>query len=112
VVWTEVTSSTTVYRWTDIVEQTGLPAFAVYNFGFFAAQFFGILLAHGLKSPGAGAGAGLGLYVVCTITAIVIARSPDIAAPRFTKKDIWNSNTFLRRFWYLAFYSVSQYMHK
>jgi solute carrier family 6 GABA transporter-like protein 1 len=112
VVWTEVTSSTTVYRWTDVVEQTGLPAFTVYNFGFFGSQFLGIILAHGIKSPVAGVGAGLGLYVACAITAIFIGHSPNSAAPIFTKKDIWNSNTFLRKFWYLAFYSVSQRMHK
>ncbi|KAF2449826.1 SNF-domain-containing protein [Karstenula rhodostoma CBS 690.94] len=108
VVWTEVTSSTTVYRWSDVVEQTGLPAFAVYNFGFFGGQFFGVILAHGIKSPGAGVGAGIGLYVVCAIIAVIIARRPDVAAPRFTRWDIWNSSAVVRKLWYLAFYSGNQ----
>lgn len=114
VVWTEVTMSTTVYRWSDIVEQVGLPAFATYNFGFFGGQLFGIVLAHGINSPGAGAGAGIGFYVVCAIVATIIAKTPDTAAPKCAVRltpitDLWNSNNFIRKFWFLAFYSVSQY---
>ncbi|KAL5462919.1 hypothetical protein PMIN06_001380 [Paraphaeosphaeria minitans] len=108
VVWTEVSSSTTVYRWSDVVEQTGLPAFAIYNFGFFGGQFFGITLAHGIRSPGSGAGAGIALYVFCAIIAVIVARQPDVAAPRFTRWDIWNSSPVVRKFWYLAFYSGNQ----
>lgn len=102
VVWTEVTSATTVYRWRDVVDQVGLVAFSLYNFGFFAGQFFGIVLAHGINSPGIGAGAGIGFYVVFTVVASIIARTPSVAAPSF-----WNSNTILRKFWLMAFYSVS-----
>lgn len=111
VVWTEVTSSTTVYRWTDIVEQTGLPAFAIYNFGFFGGQFIGIVLAHGLSNPWAGAVAGIGLYIVCSIIASFMARTPDQPAPAividYRRFDPWNCCTPVQRFWYLAFYSVS-----
>jgi solute carrier family 6 GABA transporter-like protein 1 len=102
VVWTEVTSATTVYRWRDIVDQTGIVAFSLYNFGFFGGQLFGIVLAHGINNPGAGAGAGIGFYVVFAIIAAIIARTPDTAAPLF-----WNSNVILRKFWFLAFYSVN-----
>ena len=108
VVWTEVTSSTTVYRWADIVEQVGLIPFAVYNFGFFGGQLFGIVLAHGISSPVAGVIAGVGFYIVCALIATVIARRPDTRAPKWTKFDIWNSNIFVRKFWFLAFYSVSK----
>lgn len=109
IVWTEVVSATTVYRWSDIVEQTGRPAFAVYNFGFFGAQLFGILLAHGTRSPGAGAGGGIGFYVVCSIIAVLISHTPDEPAPVVSKRfnlNFWNIGP-LRKFWYLAFYSVS-----
>jgi solute carrier family 6 GABA transporter-like protein 1 len=102
VAWSEVSSATTVYRWRDIVEQTGLPAFIVYNIGFFGGQVFGISLAHGIENPGAGAGAGIGFWAIMSIVAVLIARSPDAKAPRF-----WNRNTFIRKFWFLAFYSVS-----
>ncbi|KAH8733065.1 hypothetical protein GQ44DRAFT_766128 [Phaeosphaeriaceae sp. PMI808] len=100
VVWSEVTSATTVYRWRDIVEQTGLPAFAVYNFGFFGSQIFGISLAHGIGNPGAGAGAGIGFWAIMSVAAVFVARSPDAKAARF-----WNKNVLLRKFWFLAFYS-------
>jgi solute carrier family 6 GABA transporter-like protein 1 len=101
VVWSEVSSATTVYRWTDIVEQTGLPAFVVYNVGFFGGQVFGISLAHGIGSPGAGAAAGVGFWAVMSIVAVFIARTPHTRAASF-----WGRNAFTSRFWYLAFYSV------
>jgi solute carrier family 6 GABA transporter-like protein 1 len=103
VVWSEVSSATTVYRWKDIVEETGLPAFVVYNVGFFGGQLFGISLAHGISNAGVGAGAGIGFWAVMSIVAVLIARSPDVPAPRF-----WNANKFVRKFWYLAFYSVRE----
>lgn len=101
VVWSEVSSATTVYRWRDIVEQTGLPAFFVYNIGFFGAQVFGISLAHGISNPGVGAGAGISFFVILSIIAVFVARTPVAPAPRF-----WGRNAFISRFWYLAFYSV------
>lgn len=101
VVWAELISATTIYRWNDVVNQTGLPAFLLYNVGYFGGQIVGVSVAHGLEYPPAGAGAGFGLFVVCTILSVLVARTPEITAPRF-----WGSNQFLSRFWYLAFYSV------
>lgn len=101
VVWSEVTSATTVYRWKDVVEQTGLPAFVVYNVGFFGGQIFGISLAHGIGSPGAGAGAGVGFWLIMSITAVCLARTPHTRAA-----SLWGRNVFASRFWYLALYSV------
>ncbi|KAF1942614.1 SNF-domain-containing protein [Clathrospora elynae] len=103
VVWSEVSSATTVYRWTDIVDQTGLPAFFIYNVGFFGGQIFGVSLAHGIRNPGAGAGAGIGFYILLSIIAVFVAHKPDAPAPRF-----WNRNSLLRKFWFLAFYSGNQ----
>ncbi|KAF1359347.1 SNF-domain-containing protein [Lizonia empirigonia] len=103
VVWTEVTSATTVYRWRNIVDQTGLVAFSLYNFGFFGGQVFGIVLAHGINNPGASAGAGIGFYVAFAVVATILARTPTTDVP-----SIWNSNVILTKFWFLAFYSGSQ----
>ncbi|KAF2660352.1 SNF-domain-containing protein [Lophiostoma macrostomum CBS 122681] len=103
VVWSEVVSATTVYRWRDIVDQTGLVPFVIYNIGFFGGQLFGIALAHGIDDPGAGAGAGIGFWVLCSVIAAVMARTPDTAAPSF-----WNINVLVRKFWFLAFYSGNQ----
>lgn len=102
VVWSEVSSATTVYRWRDIVDQTGLLSFAVYNIGFFGAQILGISLGHGINNPGIGAGAGIGFWFIMSLVATFIARTPEAHAPKF-----WNANPFVRRFWFLAFYSVS-----
>lgn len=103
VVWSEVVSATTVYRWADVISQTGLPAFVVYNLGYFGGQMVGITVAHGLENAGAGAGAGFGFYIVCTLAAVLIAKTPDSKAPRF-----WGANALLSRFWYLALYSGNQ----
>ncbi|KAH4034275.1 hypothetical protein HBI81_081870 [Parastagonospora nodorum] len=103
VVWSEVSSATTVYRWRDIVDQTGLPAFIVYNVGFFGGQVFGISLAHGISNAAAGAGAGIAFWAVMSIVAVLVARSPDASAPSF-----WNWNKLVRKFWFLAFYSGNQ----
>lgn len=102
VAWSEVVLSTTIYRWTDVRDQVGLPAFIVYNVGFFGGQVFGVSLAHGLSNPGAGAGAGLGFWAVCSIISTIMARTPDSPAPR-----PW-AHPLLERFWYLAFYSGNQ----
>jgi solute carrier family 6 GABA transporter-like protein 1 len=97
-----VSSATTVYRWRDIVDQTGMPALVVYNVGFFGGQLFGIFLAYGVNSPGTGVDVGIGFWAIMSVVAPFIARSPDAPAPSF-----WNKTTFVRKFWYLAFYSVS-----
>ncbi|KAF7192471.1 Sodium- and chloride-dependent GABA transporter 1 [Pseudocercospora fuligena] len=103
VVFAEVVGSTTIYRWTDVVAETGLPAFCCYNFAYFGGLLVGITIAHGAGIPAAGVGAGFGLYVVCSLLAIAIAKTPSTPAARF-----WNTNTFAARFWYLAFYSGNQ----
>ncbi|KAI1337217.1 SNF-domain-containing protein [Xylariaceae sp. FL0016] len=103
VVWSEVVSATTVYRWTDVVSQTGLPAFAVYNVGYLGPQIVGVSVAHGVGNAGAGAGAGFGLYIVCSIASVFVAKTPLAMAPSF-----WGKNGFISRFYYLAFYSGNQ----
>jgi solute carrier family 6 GABA transporter-like protein 1 len=104
VVWAESVSSTSIYRYRDVIAETGITSFAVYNASYLGAQVLGIALAHGLGNPGAGAGAGFGLYVVGSIVATILATTTpeaQAAAPRF-----WKKHSLLSRFWYLAFYSV------
>lgn len=102
VVWSEVTSATTIYRWEDVVSQTGLPAFAVYNFGYLGAQVVGVAVAHGVGQAGPGAIAGFCFYIVLSVIAVLISKAPYSPAASF-----WERNTFTSGFWYLAFYSVS-----
>ena len=98
IVWSEVVSATTVYRWTDVVSQTGLPAFIVYNFGYLAGQVVGIAVAHGVGQAGPGAIAGFCLYIVSSVIAVLISKTPYSPSRK--------GNEILSRFWYLAFYSV------
>ena len=103
VVWAECVCATVVYRWGDVVEQVGLPAFATYNFGYFGGQVIGVIVGQTVGIE-AGAGVGFGIFIVCAIVSVFIARTPDYVAPRF-----WGKNAFAAKFWHLAFYSVSPF---
>ncbi|KAI7105533.1 SNF-domain-containing protein [Hortaea werneckii] len=102
VVWAEMSLSTTVYRYTDILGQTGKPAYFLWNFGYFGGQILGVAVGHGVSAP-AGAGAGFGCFVVFTGAALLVAKTPDAEAP-----GLFNRNAFFKRFWFLAFYSGNQ----
>jgi solute carrier family 6 (neurotransmitter transporter, GABA) member 1 len=100
VVWSEVALSTSIYRYTDLFEELGKPAYLLYNAGYFLAQILGVAVGHAVM-PAAGAGVGFGIYIFATIAAVVIAKAPVAKAPRF-----WGKNPVLAKFWFLAFYSV------
>ncbi|KAI4746417.1 SNF-domain-containing protein [Aureobasidium sp. EXF-12298] len=104
VVFCEVVSATTVYRWKDVTEQVGLLAFVVYNLGYFGGLLIGVTVAHGLESAGPGAGAGFGFFVACTIIAGVIAKPSEPCNAGIISKVRGQ----LSQMWYLAFYSGNQ----
>lgn len=102
VVWSECALSTSVYRYKDIVEECGRPAYLVYCFGYFASQMIAVGVGHATDSPGAGAGAGFGIFFAFGAAAVLMAKAPVAKAPSF-----FNKSTLLRKLWFLAFYSVS-----
>ena len=102
VAWSECSFSTSLYRYRDVHSQVGKLAYYIFNFGYFGGMVLGVGIGQGVSAP-AGAGVGFGVFIVCTLVAVLIAKTPDARAARF-----WNSNVFLSRFWYLAFYSVSR----
>ena len=124
VVWAEVVSATTFYRWHDVAGQTGLASFLIYNLGYFGGQVFGVSLAHGKGNPGAGVGAGIGFYMGCSIVASIIAKPSTSPVPNLLTGRLWDtrlgrgiaawfkdSGLIKRRltsFWFLAFYSVGR----
>lgn len=105
VVWAECVTSTSVYRYTDIIKETGLPAFAVYNSGYIGGQLVGIVVAHTTDSPGIGAGVGIGIYVVCAVVAVLLSKTS--AAAQSQARGFFRKSKILSSFYYLAFYSVS-----
>lgn len=101
VVWAEASFSTSIYRYRDIFSQVGKKAYFTYNFAYFGGQILGVAVGHAV-SPPAGAGVGFGIFIVFSGIALLFASTPDAGAPRFFLK-----NSFLHKFFYLAFYSVS-----
>ncbi|KAI0140529.1 hypothetical protein GGR57DRAFT_423868 [Xylariaceae sp. FL1272] len=103
VVWCEVVSASSVYRWKDVTSQIGIPGFGVYNVGYLGAQVIGVSVAHGSGNPGIGAGAGFAFYISCSLVAVFISKTPDVNAG-----SVWGKNTYAARFWYMSFYSGNQ----
>lgn len=101
VVWSECALSTSVYRYTDIVNEVGRPAYLLWNFGYFTSQIVGVGVGHAV-SPGAGAGAGFGIFFAFAAAAVAMSRAPTAKAPRF-----WGKNMIVAKIWFLAFYSAS-----
>ncbi|KAF4975577.1 hypothetical protein FZEAL_7649 [Fusarium zealandicum] len=102
VVWAECVSSTTLYRYTDVIGQVGGLGYAIYSFGYILAMVLGVSVAHGATAS-AGAGTGFGIFILSTIAALLISKVPDSGAPRF-----WGKNKWLAKLWWLAFYSGNQ----
>ncbi|KAI5263170.1 SNF-domain-containing protein [Aureobasidium subglaciale] len=103
VVFSEVVSATTVYRWSDVVGQVGMPALIIYNLGYFGGLLVGITVAHGLESAGPGAGAGFGFFIICTFTSAFFAHDPELG----TKGLMAMLKSRALQLWYLALYSAS-----
>ncbi|SMY27616.1 unnamed protein product [Zymoseptoria tritici ST99CH_1A5] len=112
VVWSEVMSATTVYRWQDVASEVGKPAFYIYNFGYIAGQIIGVGVAHATGGPGAGVGAGVGLWFVCSIIAMIAGKTPSrskLSQPFWSRNSVTRGlRTALDRFYYVAFYSGNQ----
>lgn len=122
VVFGECAFSTTFYRWRDVAGQVGKPAFFIWNFGYFGGMVLGVAVAHAVQAE-AGAGVGFGIFIICSIVSCIIGKTPDDIPPAlsfgedrgFIRRSIGKSsvlsklfdNVFFRRFWYMAFYSVS-----
>ncbi|CAJ0550548.1 Ff.00g104780.m01.CDS01 [Fusarium sp. VM40] len=123
VVFGECAFSTTFYRWRDVAGQVGKPSFFIWNFGYFGGMVLGVAVAHAVQAE-AGAGVGFGIFIVCSIVSCVIGKTPDDIPPAltfgedkgFVRRFIGKSaalskffgNVFVRRFWYMAFYSGQQ----
>lgn len=101
VVFSEMVSATMIYRMRDVIDQVGLVSWLFFNLGYLGSIIFGLVVAHTVMA-GAGAGFGFGLFFLCAVAAVVLAKTPTIAAPRF-----WGKSQFLSKLWMLAFYSVS-----
>lgn len=101
VVWCEAVSVTSFYRYIDVVGQVGLPAYAIYNAGYIFSMVLGLSVAQSVGAE-AGAGTGFGIFIACTITSVLLGKTPDSRPPSF-----WGKHDFLSKIWWVAFYSVS-----
>ncbi len=105
VLWAESVAVTTVYRHVDVYTQVGWVSFLLYNVCYVFAMVLGVSIGHAV-SPEAGAGVSFGIFIVGTLVAIIMAKTPDSIPPSF-----WGKNAILSKVWWLAFYSVCAPRH-
>ncbi|KAF1831275.1 solute carrier family 6 protein [Decorospora gaudefroyi] len=102
VVWCECLAATSLYRCRDVVHQVGWGGYLTYTLGFVIAQVLGIRIAY-VSSPGVGAGVGFAFFFLSAALGVCMCRTPGLPAPRF-----FGNNSFLSRFWWVAFYPGNQ----
>lgn len=93
-----------MYRYSDVIQQVGLPSFATYNAGYLGGQFIGLVVAHTTGQPGIGAGVGIGIWAVGAVVSVVIGRTTTVS--QLGAPGLFKRSSFLSRFYYVAFYSV------
>ena len=103
--WAEFSFSTSVYRYHDIFASVGKPAYFAFNFAYFGGMVLGVAVGQAV-SPSAGAGVGFGIFIVGTIVSLLLAKTPQVQAPRFFAR-----NGLLNKAYYLMFYSGNQLRH-
>ena len=102
IVWSEGVVATTLYRHTDVCSQVGRAAYYTYSLCYVGAMFFGVVVAQAV-SASAGAGTGFGIFILGSVAAVFLAKTPDSVPPRF-----WGKNSWVAKFWWLAFYPVCE----
>ncbi|KAM6523961.1 hypothetical protein FSOLCH5_004569 [Fusarium solani] len=101
VVWCEVVSATTLYRFKDVIGQVGVAGYSVYSIGYILSMLLGVIVGQA-EGPKVGAGVGFGVFVLTNVVAIAVSKTPDSGPPRF-----WGKNSVLTKLWWLSFYSVN-----
>lgn len=96
--WLQCSVITSVYRYKDVLSQTGMPAFAIAQGAYFASMILGVILWQTV-GPAAGGGMFVSLLVVGTVIATLMSKKPEVAGA-------WGSNKFANSFWWLTNYSV------
>ncbi|CAM1501348.1 Fc.00g105100.m01.CDS01 [Cosmosporella sp. VM-42] len=101
-VWCECVTSMTLYRYKDVCGQVGITAYTTFSASYILSMVLGVAVGQAV-GPEAGAGVGFGIFVVGSVVAVLLSKTPDSIAPRFWGKKMW-----LSKFWWLAFYSCNQ----
>lgn len=101
VVWCEGIAVTTIYRHKDVIRQVGMVAFVINTAAYMLSMILGVAVAQSV-SAAAGAGVGFGIFIVGTIAAVLLSKTPDSIPPRF-----WGKGALQSKLWWLSFYSVS-----
>lgn len=98
--WAQVAAVTSMYRYKDVISQTGLPAYALAQASYLISMFLGTLLGF-TASTAAGVSVFFVIIILGTLTAAGIARAPEVRGGFGSKK-------YLNSLWWLTFYPVSQ----
>jgi len=100
--WAEFSFSTSIYRYHDLFQEVGKPSYFIFNAGYFGGQVLGVAIGHAV-SPAAGAGVGFGLFIGGAVLSLALARTPREPTPKPFATNAW-----LKKVYYLAFYSGNQ----
>ncbi|KAI0562960.1 hypothetical protein FGB62_48g116 [Gracilaria domingensis] len=98
--WVQCVGVTTLYRYKDVVSQTGFLAFAVANGAYLLSMVLLVLLGH-LVNSWAGVIVFVAVLVGGTLTGVILSEDPSIPSP-------WAKYKYSDRLWWLSCYSGEQ----
>lgn len=100
-VWLECAGSTTLYRYEDVLSQTGKPAFFIAQGSYFGSMIIALILAHTVKpnGPWAALGFWISTLIAGTVCAAFVSKNPVVTGP-------WGSNKIINALYWLTTYSV------
>ena len=97
--WFECVAVTTLYRYKDVVSQTGQAAFIFAQTAYVCSMVIGITVAHTV-SPAAGGIVFALVLVIGILLSVFLSMQPEIVGG-------WGQNKFMNSLWWLTSYSVS-----
>lgn len=100
--WLQCAMVTSLYRYKDVVEQTGMVGYLLAQGSYYGGTVLGLVVGHTV-SIGAGFGVYVGIVAVGTTVAAMVAETPEVGAPK-----PFGSIGVVSKIWWLTFYPGHQ----
>lgn len=101
--WMECVGATSLYRYRDVVAQTGVIAFFIANLAYVSSMVVGVVLGNVIGS-GTGLLAFLCILFGGTFVAVLFSKRPEVIGP-------WGGRKLNSSLWWLTSYSVSSFLN-